>query len=78
MDSRSATNPSLPRPSPTSIAPTINAIIPASAIAVVGSPATSSGVMAAKISGDTEESGPSTRMRDGPKHAYPTRQAIVV
>ena len=37
LDRRSATNPSLPRPSPISIAPTISAIIPARAIAVLGS-----------------------------------------
>ena len=44
------------------------AIIPASAIAVAGSsPATSSGAIAAKISGDTDESGPSTSTRDGPE-----------
>ena len=43
--------------------------MPASAIAVPGSPATSSGVIAAKISGETEESGPSTSTRDGPKIA---------
>ena len=44
--------------------------MPASAIAVAGSsPATSSGVMAAKISGETDESGPSTSTRDGPKIA---------
>ena len=30
------------------------------------------------MSGDTDESGPSTRMREGPIRAYPTRQAIVV
>ena len=34
--------------------------------------------MAAKMSGDTDESGPSTSTRDGPISAYPTRQAIVV
>ena len=34
--------------------------------------------MAAKISGETDESGPSTRTRDGPNAAYPTRQAMVV
>ena len=33
------------------------------------SPPTSSGVIAAKISGDTDESGPSTSTRDGPKTA---------
>ncbi len=36
------------------------------------------GAIAAKMSGDTDESGPSTRSRDGPMIAYPTRQAIVV
>ena len=40
--------------------------------------ATSSGVMATKISGETDESGPRTRTRDGPSSAYPTRQAMVV
>ena len=30
---------------------------------------TPSGTIAAKISGDTDESGPSTRTRDGPKTA---------
>ena len=39
---------------------------------------TSSGMIAAKISGETDESGPSTSTRDGPKIAYPTRHAIVV
>ena len=33
------------------------------------SPGIASGTIAAKISGDTEESGPSTRTRDGPKSA---------
>ena len=52
------------------MSPTSTAIIPASAMAFAGSsPATSSGVMAAKISGDTDESGPSTSTRDGPKTA---------
>ena len=37
-----------------------------------------SGVMAAKISGETDESGPRTSTRDGPRSAYTTRQAIVV
>ena len=46
------------------------AIMPANAIAFPGSsPATTSGVMAAKIKGDTDESGPSTSTRDGPKMA---------
>ena len=69
LDRRSATNPSLPRPSPISISPTSNASMPASTIAEWGSPVTSSGVIAAKISGDTDESGPSTSTRDGPKIA---------
>ncbi len=47
----------------------MRAIIPARAIAVAGSPPASSGTMAAKISGETDESGPRTRMRDGPKIA---------
>ena len=50
--------------------PTINASIPARAMAVAGSPpATISGVMAAKIRGETAESGPSTSTREGPKTA---------
>ena len=49
------------------------------AIAVAGSPdVPATGMIAAKMSGDTEESGPRTRIRDGPMTAYPTRQAIVV
>ena len=58
--------------------PTSNASMPASAIALPGSSTTSSGMIAAKISGETEESGPSTSTRDGPNTAYPTRQAMVV
>ena len=30
------------------------------------------------MSGEIDESGPSTSTRDGPKIAYPTRHAIVV
>jgi hypothetical protein len=51
------------------MAPTISAIIPASAIAVAASFVTSNGVIAAKISGATDESGPRTRIREGPKNA---------
>ena len=43
--------------------------MPASTTALPGSPVTSKGVIAAKINGDTDESGPSTRTRDGPKTA---------
>jgi hypothetical protein len=78
-ESRSTTNPSLATPSPISMTPTISASMPASMIAVDGSsPATSRGASAAKMSGDTDESGPRTRMRDGPMTAYPTRHAMVV
>ena len=47
-------------------------------MASAGSSVTSNGTIAAKISGATEESGPSTRILEGPKIAYPTRHAIVV
>ena len=60
------------------MSPTSSASIPASTIALPGSSATSSGVIAAKISGETDESGPSTSTRDGPNTAYPTRHAMVV
>ena len=43
--------------------------MPASAIALAGSPVTSSGVMAARISGEIEESGPSTSTLEGPNTA---------
>ena len=69
LERRSATKPSLPRPSPISMRPTSSASIPASAIALPGSFATMSGAMAAKISGETDESGPSTSTREGPKIA---------
>jgi hypothetical protein len=46
------------------------ASMPASAIAFAGSsPATTRGMMAAKISGPSDESGPSTRIFDGPIRA---------
>ena len=40
--------------------------MPARRIADSGSPVAASGTIAAKINGDTDESGPSTRTRDGP------------
>ena len=40
-------------------------------------PGTRRGSRAAKIIGEMDESGPSTRIREGPKTAYPTRQPIV-
>ena len=60
------------------MSPTMSESIPASTTADVGSSAMTSGAMAARIIGDSDESGPSTSTRDGPKTAYPTRQATVV
>ena len=48
------------------------------AMALAVSFGTTSGTMAAKMSGETAESGPRTSTRDGPRSAYTTRQAIVV
>jgi hypothetical protein len=48
------------------IAPTPIASSPASATRPDSSPAVASGMIAAATSGETAESGPSTRMRDGP------------
>ena len=56
----------------------MSASMPAMAIALAVSFATTSGTMAAKMSGETDESGPRTSTRDGPRSAYTTRQAIVV
>ena len=78
FDRRSATNPNFATPSPISISATIRANMPARAISLCVSPGTRRGSRAAKIIGEMEESGPSTRMREGPKTAYPTRQPIVV
>ncbi len=50
--------------------PTSMASMPARTTARPGSPpATSSGVIAAKISGETDESGPRTSTGDGPNKA---------
>ena len=47
--------------------------------AIAGSPAIVSGDDRREDQrAETDESGPSTRTRDGPNSAYPTRQAIVV
>ena len=51
------------------IAPTMIARSPASATARASSPRASGRIAAAMI-GASAESGPSTRMRDGPKSAY--------
>ena len=55
------------------------ASIEASATARSGSPfAPTIGMSVAAIIGPSEESGPSTRMREGPNAAYPTRQRMLV
>ena len=70
FDRRSATNPSLAKPPTTMITPTISASIDASATARAGSPSAAiSGAIVAAIIGPSEESGPSTRILDGPKIA---------
>ena len=60
------------------MSPTINASIPARTIACPESEATSNGVIAARISGETEESGPSTSTATVRRSRIPTRHAIVV
>ena len=62
--------PSLATDARTMIAPTISARIDASATARSGSPlAAISGTIVAKIIGPRDESGPSTRIFDGPNTA---------
>ena len=68
LESRSATKPSFPKPAPTVISPTRSASIPASAMAVSGSPA-ARGRMVAAIMGPRDESGPRTRTGEGPTSA---------
>src|SRR4051812_24493632 len=51
---------------------------PASATARSGSPFETSGMMAAAIIGPSAESGPSTRIREGPNRAYATSTITVV
>ena len=66
-------------PASTVIAPVISASAEASATARSGSPfGPTSGRIVAAIMGPSEESGPSTRILDGPNSAYPTRQRIDV
>src|SRR5215216_2529357 len=79
LEIRSATKPSPPAPASTVIAPVSRASAEASATARAGSPfAPTSGRIVAAIIGPSEESGPSTRIRDGPNTAYPSRQVIDV
>ncbi len=69
--------PSLARPAPTVTSPTMSASIPARAIAISWLPAASGRIVAAII-GPSDESGPRTRIGDGPTRAYATRQITVV
>ena len=63
-------NPSFAMPATSMIAATMIASIDARATARLGSPlAAMSGRIVAAIIGPSEESGPSTRMRDGPTAA---------
>ncbi len=70
FESRSATNPSFASAPSEVIAPTSSPSIDASAIARSGSPfAPTMGTITAAIMGPSDESGPSTRIRDGPNAA---------
>src|SRR3954447_23058219 len=76
---RSAMNPSPAMPTIVVMAPTIRASADASATARAGSPsAARSGRRVAAIIGPNDESGPSTRIFEGPNSAYATRQRIEV
>ena len=77
FESRSATKPSLRAPAPTVTTPTSSASMPARAIACSGSPAASGRIVAAII-GPSDESGPRTRIGDGPTRAYAMRHTTVV
>jgi hypothetical protein len=70
LDSRSATKPSFATPATVIRTPTSRDSIAASPIATAGSPPEPAiGMMTAAIIGPSDESGPSTRMRDGPNTA---------
>jgi hypothetical protein len=78
-ESRSATKPSFPAPATTMMTPVMIASADASSTARAGSPpAPASGRIVAAIMGPRDESGPRTRMRDGPTRAYPRRHRIDV
>ena len=71
--------PSFPTPAATIRAPVKSASIEARATARAGSPpAPIRGRIVAAIIGPKEESGPSTRILEGPKMAYPTRHRTEV
>lgn len=69
LDSRSVTRPSRSTPPSSSTAPTSSAGTPPRAMARRSSPS-ARGTTAAAMIGASEESGPSTRTRDGPVSAY--------
>ena len=72
-------NPSFAAPANSMMAPTRIASIEARAIACAGSPlAPTIGRIVAAIIGPSDESGPSTRICDGPTIAYAIRHRIVV
>ena len=69
-ESRSAMNPSFATPATVIISPTISASMEASATALAGSPpAPNEATITAAIIGPSEESGPRTRIREGPNTA---------
>ena len=71
------TNPNRATPPANMIAPTMIASSPASAMRDDASPGSASGTIAAATSGETAESGPSTRIRDGPSRKYTPSGTIV-
>ena len=72
-------NPSFAAPATSMIAPTRSASIDASMTAFAGSPfAPTSGRIVAAIIGPSDESGPSTKIFDGPTTAYAVRQRMEV
>ena len=79
LESNSATVPSLAMPAARQMRPISTASVLASAIARAGSGlVASSGAMTVKIIGPSVESGPTTRMREGPNSAYANNPAAVV
>jgi hypothetical protein len=70
LEIKSAMKPSFATAPTIMIAPTMSASIDARATARLGSPsAPASGSIVAAIIGPSDESGPSTKIRDGPKTA---------
>jgi hypothetical protein len=76
LDSSSVTKPSFKAPPTMQTMPDTTAIALAIATARAGSPA-ASGSTTARITGANDESGPSTRMRLGPKIAYASSGKMV-